>query len=210
MQAFLSNVLTAKHPDALPEQLSGSTPAFAWQWLEAGVVSLTPHAGYRKTVIISAGIHGNETAPIELVEQIYQDIGSGQLPLNVRLLLVLGNLAAIRSGTRFVDYDLNRLFCGAHKHVTPNREKVRAEALEALVTDFLADSSTCVARYHYDLHTAIRDSLLPTFALLPYQTHDYDAELLASLNAAGLDGLVYHNAAGHTFTHFTSAKFGVG
>ncbi len=42
---------------------------------------------------------------------------------------------------------------------------------------------------------------------MPYQTHDYDADLTASLEAADLDALVYHRAAGKTFTHFTSESF---
>lgn len=199
--SFLDSILQAQ----VFEKRSHQADTFSFDWLADGVVSLTPHQPYDKAIVISAGIHGNETAPIEILEQIYQDILASRLPLTVRLLLILGNPEAMRSGGRFVDYDINRLFCGGHRHITPNKETARAEQLEQLTSDFFAQSLPTAKRYHYDLHTAIRGSLLPTFALLPHQTHAYDAELLMALEASELDAVVYHNTAGRTFTHFTSA-----
>jgi succinylglutamate desuccinylase len=99
------------------------------------------------------------------------------------------------------------MFCGGYKTLPVTEESKRAEVLEQVVTTFFQESSSQAKRYHYDLHTAIRASLLPTFALFPYQTHAYDANLTASLEAANLDALVYHNAIGKTFTHFTSENF---
>lgn len=186
------------------EKYTYQADTFSFDWLADGVVSLTPSQPYDKAIVISAGIHGNETAPIEILEQIYQDILASRLPLTVRLLLILGNPEAMRCGGRFVDYDINRLFCGGHRQIAPNQETARAEQLEQLTSDFFAQSLPTAKRYHYDLHTAIRGSLLPTFALLPYQTHAYDADLLTALNASDLDAVVYHNTAGRTFTHFTN------
>lgn len=188
-------------------QTQGETAHFTWSYLDEGVLCLTPHQDYEKAVMISAGIHGNETAPIEILEQIFQDIFSGNLPLTVRLLLILGNIKAIRTGERFKDYDINRIFCGGYQHIDQNDETLRAEKLEHVVNYFFDHSKASASRYHYDLHTAIRDSLLPTFALLPYQNHDYDQNLLHSINQADLDAVVYHNAVGKTFTHFTSEIF---
>ncbi len=125
----------------------------------------------------------------------------------MRLLLVLGNPYAMRQGKRYVHDDVNRMFCGGYKNLPVTEESKRAEVLEQTVATFFQESSSQAKRYHYDLHTAIRASLLPTFALFPYQTHSYDADLTASLEAADLDALVYHNAVGKTFTHFTSENF---
>lgn len=202
LPSFLSSVLNDEPFHNTSQQIGN----FSFEYLATGVVCLTP-AHYHKAVVISAGIHGNETAPIEILEQIYQDILTHQLALNVRLLLVLGNPQAIRQGGRFTDYDINRLFCGGHRQLEANVETLRAEQLEQLVADFFAKSLTTAKRYHYDLHTAIRGSLLPTFALLPYQIEAYDEELLDALNAADLDAVVYHNSAGRTFTHFTASSF---
>jgi succinylglutamate desuccinylase len=139
--------------------------------------------------------------------QLSQDIFAGALQLKVKLMLILGNPVAIRSGQRYVENDMNRMFCGAHQQFSETFEAKRVAELEQLVADFFQSCPAQVKRYHYDLHTAIRPSLLPTFALFPYQTHGYDAVMLACLSAAELDALVYHNAAGRTFTHYTSSRF---
>ena len=200
---FLGLVLAAKQPALL----RGMQDHFAWEWLAEGVLSLTPKQAYEKVVVLSAGVHGNETAPIELLARLSQDIFTGQLELKVRLLLILGNPEAIRSGQRYIENDINRMFCGVQQQFVATAEAQRVVELEQIVTDFFTNSHAQAQLYHYDLHTAIRPSLLPTFALFPYQTHAYDAALLASLNAAELDAVVYHNAVGKTFTHFTSSIF---
>ncbi|EPH1276490.1 succinylglutamate desuccinylase, partial [Acinetobacter baumannii] len=145
--------------------------------------------------------------PIELLSHLCTVLFAGRLKLAVRLLLVLGNPYAMRQGKRYVHDDVNRMFCGGYKNLPVTEESKRAEVLEQTVATFFQESSSQAKRYHYDLHTAIRASLLPTFALFPYQTHSYDADLTASLEAADLDALVYHNAVGKTFTHFTSENF---
>ena len=200
---FLGDVLAQR----IPTVSQGEQHDFHWEWLAEGVLSFTPKQAYEKAIVLSAGVHGNETAPIELLAQLSQDIFAGALQLKVKLMLILGNPVAIRSGQRYVENDMNRMFCGAHQQFSETFEAKRVAELEQLVADFFQSSPAQVKRYHYDLHTAIRPSLLPTFALFPYQTHGYDAFMLACLSAAELDALVYHNAAGRTFTHYTSSIF---
>ena len=200
---FLGDVLAQR----VPTVAHGVEHDFRWEWLAEGVLSFTPKQAYEKAVVLSAGVHGNETAPIELLAQLSQDLFAGALELKVKLLLILGNPIAIRTGQRYVENDMNRMFCGAYQQFTDTVEAQRVAVLEQIVTAFFNDSPAQVRRYHYDLHTAIRPSLLPTFALFPYQTHDYDAVMLDSLKAAELDALVYHNAVGRTFTHFSSSQF---
>lgn len=202
---FLELVLKEQQPD----QMFGCHCDVDWKWLGEGLLCFTPHKAYEKVVVLSAGIHGNETAPIELLDQICRDIFSQNLILNVRLLLVLGNPIAIRQGSRYVENDMNRMFCGGHQHLDVSHETQRAKKLEQALIDFFTSSDIQASRYHYDLHTAIRTSLLPTFALLPYQMMPYDQILLESLYAAELDAVVYHNAFGRTFTHFSCSMLKV-
>lgn len=200
---FLGDVLAQR----VPTVAHGIQHDFCWEWLAEGVLSFTPKQAYEKAVVLSAGVHGNETAPIELLAQLSQDLFAGALELKVKLLLILGNPIAIRTGQRYVENDMNRMFCGAYQQFNDTVEAQRVAVLEQIVTAFFNDSPAQIRRYHYDLHTAIRPSLLPTFALFPYQIHDYDAVMLDSLKAAELDALVYHNAVGRTFTHFSSSQF---
>lgn len=203
MQDFLALTLQGEQPTTR----EGKQNNFSWRWLGEGLLECTPNEQYDKAVVLSAGVHGNETAPIELLSHLCADLFAGRLNLAVRLLLVLGNPYAMRQGKRYVHDDVNRMFCGGYKTLAVTEESKRAEVLEQVVTNFFQESASYAKRYHYDLHTAIRASLLPTFALFPYQTHGYDDDLTASLEAADLDALVYHNAVGKTFTHFTSENF---
>lgn len=190
-----------------PEHTQGETAEFTWQWLGEGVLVCTPKAHYNKAIILSAGVHGNETAPIELLAKMIQDLFACRLRLTERVLFIFGNTQAIRKGVRYLENDMNRMFCGAYQQLTMDDETQRAALLEQVTTQFFQQSNVDAQRYHYDLHTAIRASLLPVFALFPYQTQPYDDFLIESLNAADLDALVYHNAVGKTFTHFTAEHF---
>ncbi|MBF7689012.1 succinylglutamate desuccinylase [Acinetobacter rathckeae] len=196
---MLQQVLQSSH-DLLVKK--GEEANFHWSWWDEGVVCFTPKTAYNSSVVISAGVHGNETAPIELLFNIYDDLMADRLQLNVGLLLILGNPEAIRQGMRYIDYDMNRMFCGAYQKIESCAETERAQKLEQYCVDFY-HIAPHTQRYHYDLHTAIRDAVFPTFAMLPYQTHAYDPLLLAQLKCADLDALVYHNSVGVTFSHFS-------
>lgn len=84
-----------------------------------GHLQLLPTAPWRRATILSAGVHGNETAPIELLLQLTHDLSQGRQPLTQALLIVFGNLPAIRAARRYLHNDLNRLFGGRHLAVTP-------------------------------------------------------------------------------------------
>ena len=84
-------------------------------WLADGVLQLLPQTPWTQATVVSAGIHGNETAPIEILLQIMQALSEGKQPLSHALLLVFGNLPAIRAGRRYLHNDLNRLFGGRQR-----------------------------------------------------------------------------------------------
>ncbi|MFV8797127.1 succinylglutamate desuccinylase [Yersinia sp. LJYL362] len=199
MLDFLSVTLSG-HP---PQVTHGETPNLKWQWRDEGILMLIPHGTYSQSVVLSAGIHGNETAPIEILNQLVSDLLASQLPLAVRLLVILGNPPAIRAGERYLTSDINRMFGGRYKDHLPADEARRAEILEQNVGEFFATGSHSL-RLHYDLHTAIRGSHHSRFGLLPYRTTPYCAAMLRWLNDSELEALVMHTAAGGTFAHFSS------
>lgn len=205
MNFFLEDTLRS----TIPQLQRGERQNLHWRWLGEGIMELTPTTGYRESVVISAGIHGNETAPIELLDLILSDLLSGKLALRVRLLVILGNPPAMRAGKRYLSTDMNRMFSGRHKDFTPSYETERTRKLEAVMTAFWSTSSSVkgASRFHYDLHTAIKGSHLPRFGLLPFQNRPYHRELLKRLEAADLDALVMHQETGNTFSHFSSEQF---
>ena len=105
------------------------------RWLGEGILQLLPATPWRQATILSAGVHGNETAPTELLLQLTHDLSQGRQPLTQALLIVFGNLPAIRAARRYLHNDLNRLFGGRHLAVTPGNESrlLQASGMDAVV-----------------------------------------------------------------------------
>ena len=87
MQDFLQQTLSGKPP----QQRQGSNAHLQWQWHDEGILSLTPHATAQQALVLSAGVHGNETAPVEILNLLLTPLLRGDQPLAVRLLVILGN-----------------------------------------------------------------------------------------------------------------------
>jgi succinylglutamate desuccinylase len=177
-------------------------------WLGEGVLEVTPtaHDDSGLDLLLSAGIHGNETAPIELLDRLLQAIASGQLLPKVRMLFLYGNPEAMRRGERYVEQDINRLFDGRHEQ-SSGFEALRTNELERHAAAFFSKEGR--ARLHYDLHTAIRGSKIEQFALYPYvEGREHSRAELARLRAAGIDAVLLQRKTGITFSSYTYARLG--
>ena len=175
-----------------------------------GIISFTPHSGSDKDIVLSSGIHGNETAPIEICDALVQQILLGQLKLAQRVLFIFGNLAAMNSAQRFIDENMNRLFSGAHSEAgQPNNpERQRAALIEQVVSEFYADGGTDKQRRHYDLHTAIKPSKNAKFAVYPFlHGRQWDKQQLAFLLACGINTILLSGSPTTTFSYFSSHRF---
>jgi len=187
-----------------PKDLAGENQYLSWQWLEEGILKIEPCFEATDQVLISTGIHGNETAPIEIVAQIVCQLLNGELPLKVNLLLVFGNIKAIAEGQRYLDADLNRMFNGRHINYPGTAESKRAAEIEQDVERFFAQQDRQGQRFHFDLHTAIRGSHYQKFGLLPQQIKTQHASYLNWLVSMGLQALVVNLIPSGTFSSFTS------
>jgi len=169
------------------------------EFWDAGVIAVEPDQPGDKDVVFSCAVHGDETAPIEIVRDMLTDILAGKLQVKHRTLFLIANPAAIVNGTRFIDVNMNRLFSGAHAQGdTP--EHHRAAKLEQYVSRFFKQQS----RFHYDLHTAIRDSAHEKFAVYPF-THGgpYKKEQLTFLAECGVDTILLNQAPTTTFSYYS-------
>ncbi|HCP53267.1 MAG: succinylglutamate desuccinylase [Pseudomonadaceae bacterium] len=178
------------------------------RWLAEGALEITPPEA-RDTgldLLLSAGIHGNETAPIELLDRLLRSIANNQLQPRVRILLLLGNPAAMRHGERYIEQDINRLFNGRHEY-SEGYEALRAGELERLAASFF--SSPERQHLHYDLHTAIRASKIEQFALYPWaEGRLHSRRELARLNAAGMEAALLQSKSSITFSAYTYSALG--
>lgn len=62
------------------------------------------------SIAIGSAIHGNETGSLPAVLSILADLAEDNAHLNCRYFFFVGNPAAVRAGTRFIERDLNRCF----------------------------------------------------------------------------------------------------
>lgn len=176
---------------------------------ENGIIELwpgePPESGPREALILSAGIHGNETAPIEILDRLLTELLEERWRLACPALLILGNPPAMRAGTRFVDTNLNRLFNGAHQKPEHRGlpEAGRAALLEHHCRAFIRLQMS--PTNHYDLHTAIRPSKREKFAVYPYlPDRKVPPEQLAFLTEAGIGTLLLQHSRANTFSAFTA------
>jgi succinylglutamate desuccinylase len=200
-------------------QLSFKVKQATISLLDTGVLLIEPElvneklAAPSKSIVISSGIHGNETAPIEIVQQLISDIIAQKIQVKHRTLLIMGNPVSMNIAKRFQTENLNRLFCGKYKEIDPCFEKYRAEKLEAYVSDFFNAGSTNssdgnVTNYHYDLHTAIRNSKYEKFAIYPYQAgKPWDKEQLSFMASCGVNTILFGHGPSGTFSYFSSENF---
>lgn len=179
------------------------------QRLDTGLLRYQPAADKTGSpaLILSAGIHGNETAPIELLNGLVNDLVGERLHPRTPLLLILGNPPAMVAGERFLEHNLNRLFCGAWDDYPDSYETRRAGQLEAVCREFADQAGLPLA--HYDLHTAIRPSRREKFALYPFVAGRCvpDREL-AFLADAGIGTLLLQHRRATTFAGFSSEYLG--
>ncbi|QSX31848.1 succinylglutamate desuccinylase [Shewanella cyperi] len=204
--------LTLANPQSFPEpfgfDIGEHTRVDVW---DTGVILFQPlQQVANKDVVLSCGVHGNETAPIELCNGLIRDLLEDKIRVGERTLFLIGNPAAINNGTRIVDENMNRLFSGEHSRGPGlvNPERIRARKLETYVDRFFR-AREGAQRIHYDLHTAIRGSKHEKFAIYPYRPgRAYSAEQIMFLKAAGVDTVLFHHEPTTTFSYFSSENYG--
>ncbi len=200
----LGKLLELTLTDHEPAEKTQVTPkGVRLRWLGEGALEVRPpeNEDCGLDLLLSAGIHGNETAPIELLERLLHGVANGKIKPRARILFLFGNPAAIRKGERFVEQDINRLFNGRHE-LSSGFEALRAAELEQFARVFFSKPGR--TRLHYDLHTAIRGSKIEQFALYPYKEgRKHSRRELARLAAAGMEAVLLQSKSSITFSAFT-------
>ncbi len=164
-------------------------------------VNLEQNNANSKSIILSCGVHGNETAPIEICNDLINGLLSGEFVSSHRILFLFGNIPAMHIGQRFVQENLNRLF---YRDIElDNAERIRAKELMDAVDAFF-DSAGDV-RLHYDLHTAIRASKNEKFAVYPYlHGKAHNKNQLAFLSMCGVNTILLSQSPTTTFSYYSS------
>jgi succinylglutamate desuccinylase len=160
----------------------------------------------RIRLLLSVGIHGDETAPIELLAQLLDELAGTPQALALDLMVVVGNPAAIAQGRRHVDADLNRMFCAARGALQSAVEAVRADEIMRATASFFG--AVDADKWHLDLHTAIRPSHFPTFAVVPGTLAGAgEQRLLSWLGNTGIHAVILNDKPAPTFSAWTAQTF---
>lgn len=168
--------------------------------------SATPRAR-TISVALSVGVHGDETGPIELLAHLLDALAQGPRALAVDLLVVVGNVAAIASGKRFIEVDLNRLFRSERGALAKAVEAERADTIMRATSAFF--SLPAHEKWHLDLHTAIRPSHYPTFAIVPDCIGDAARQNIKTLlGDGGIGALVMNPSPSGTYSYYSGEHFG--
>ncbi len=184
--------------------------------LGRGIVEIKPQQPSNQYLVLSCGVHGNETAPIEIVSRLLSNICLGNIEPKVNLLLILGNPESMLIAERFVEINMNRLFNQAYKNYERTESSAyeidRAKELETYVTDFFKGSSPNSQsepnnRIHFDLHTAIKPSYHKTFAIRPFNEKPISKRSKCLLNDLGIEAILQHNKPSTTFSAFSVETF---
>lgn len=202
---LLALTLSGRDPD---EKIQHTADGTRLKWLGEGVLEVSPPVDrdVGLDLVLSAGVHGCEIIPIKLLDRLVQAIARGVIRPRARLLVLFCNPPAIRREVRRIGQDLNRLFCGRHVGGSSD-EALRAAQLEATVAAFFHDPGR--RRWHYDLHSAMRASKLPQFAICPWvPDREISPESLTRLMHAGVDAVLIQEKPSGTFSAHTANHHG--
>jgi len=159
----------------------------------------------RPAVLLSVGVHGDETGPIEMVAYAIEALSREPAALAVDLMLCVGNIDAIAAGKRFIDADLNRMFREQRGDLAGTFEAGRADTLIAATAGFFDGSGP--RRWHLDLHTAIRASRYPRFAIVPELIEPAARRALIDwLGLGGIEAVIMNPASAGTYSWWTAER----
>jgi succinylglutamate desuccinylase len=173
----------------------------------SGMLHLQSPVPATMRLLISVGVHGNETAPIEMMAAVLDSLAQAPQSLAVDLLLVVGNPSAVADGSRFIDADLNRLFTVRRGALQDAAEAARADIIMQASAVFFGGEAG--QKWHLDLHSAIRPSRYARFAVVPAQADDASQNpMIAWLGSAGIDAVLFNSQRASTYSAFTAREAG--
>jgi succinylglutamate desuccinylase len=197
----MSTQRTNPLPEAVRALAEADFGTVAQRFREAGFAVELPARGImtvkalgppaRASVLVSVGVHGDETGPIEMVAHAVEALSREPQALAVDFMLCVGYIDAIAAGKRFIDADLNRMFRAQRGALATAAEAARADAMIAATAAFFDGAGPL--RWHLDLHTAIRASHYPTFAVVPDLIADDRKQALVGWLGQGAIGAVIMN-----------------
>lgn len=131
------------------------------RWTQREIGRYESHQRATTTLVIIGGIHGNEPAGLIAASRVLDTLKNDQPSgFHGRLVVLAGNLAALNhqdQATRYIDFDLNRLWTDEHiaKSASTSVEHAQMHELLASLRALRAQSDHMMVM---DLHTTSSDA----------------------------------------------------
>lgn len=206
-QSFLQFTLAARPVLGKPSAVLGNQVRV--ELWDNGVLFFKPQQSHlASSILLSVGVHGNETAPIEIIDQLVNDIFAERITVKHNLLIVIANPAAINASCREIDENMNRLFnadFSADNSASDERQR-SCRLMEYSRTFFDLKAKH---KFHYDLHTAIRDSYYKKFAVSPNASElPITQQQFVLLSQWGIEAILTTAKKNSTYSNFTASNCG--
>src|SRR5580698_114157 len=93
---------------AKPDLLKVDAPFEGGAGLETREIGRMVGRAAGPTLVVVAGMHGNEPAGILAARRVLARLAADEVPLRGELIVLAGNVGALRAGKRYLAKDLNR------------------------------------------------------------------------------------------------------
>ena len=110
------------------------------------------------TLVFLGGIHGNEPSGVFALKKVIEDLSAQNISVNGNIYAIAGNLAALKSGTRFISEDLNRIWQGEDlldllngKRPPESEEQIQLFELGEILLKIITEAQGPL--YFMDLHS---------------------------------------------------------
>lgn len=185
-----------------PTPRTGRFASGTYHFHAPGIMELIPNTvrPNAHACVFSAAIHGNETAPIELLGNWLCTLEANTTQLGAPVLVIMGNIPALKKQQRFIATNLNRLFKRGLDEKGDEPDRAR-ELMEAVDTFYARHD--VLPKLHYDLHTAIRGSLYTRFVVEPFADSVTAPAQWEWLAAADLQAVLHQHQHSWTFSHYS-------
>jgi succinylglutamate desuccinylase len=143
------------------------------------------------TIVVLAGMHGNEPAGVEAAENIFDMLKDVHPPINGRLTAIQANIPALEENVRYIDEDMNRLWFPSiidrirktPEHKIDSSERLEIKRLLPILRDIKNKSEQPI--FLVDLHTFSADGYMFTIT----STDPRQRKLLSNLHIPMVFGI---------------------
>ncbi|MFD2036694.1 succinylglutamate desuccinylase/aspartoacylase family protein [Belliella marina] len=115
-------------------------------------------------LVVGAGIHGNEPSGVIALKKVFAELERLDVAMNGNLLGIAGNLMALRTGERYIDRDLNRIFLENGNSIESGQpyfihEELERREIVQMIEKVENQKNGSKNLYFLDLHSTSSDSI---------------------------------------------------